>query len=93
MSNPGGDRVRVEIFSGPDCHLCAEAKAVLEKLGLDFDFELVEHDINDDPEIYERYRHEIPVVHIDGRKAFKYQVDPIDARRRIERAQRRRSGV
>lgn len=93
MTDPGGGRVRVEIFSGPECHLCAEAKAVLEKLELDINFELIEHDINDDPEIFERYHLEIPVIHIDGRKAFKYRVDPVDARQRIERAQRRRSGA
>ncbi|MEE8409568.1 MAG: glutaredoxin family protein [Myxococcota bacterium] len=83
--------VRVEIFSGPDCHLCDEAKAVLEDLRRELDFELVEHSIHDDPELYERYRLEIPVVQIDGRKAFKYRVDRDDAEERITRAQRRRS--
>ena len=78
--------VRVEIFSGTNCHLCDVAKAVLENLRVDLQFQLQEVQIGSDPELYERYRLEIPVVHIDGRKAFKFRVDPAEARLRIERA-------
>lgn len=46
-------------------------------------FELVEVDIAGDPELEARYREWLPVVEIDGERAFVYHVDPIAFRRKI----------
>jgi hypothetical protein len=48
-------------------------------------FELVEIDISGDPELEARYREWLPVVEIDGERAFVYSVDPIGLRRRLAR--------
>ena len=40
-------------------------------------------DISGDDELERRHRHEIPLVTIAGRRAFKYQVDPAELRRRV----------
>jgi glutaredoxin len=77
--------LRVEIYSKRDCCLCDEAKAVLDRVRADVAFELVEVDIEGDAELMERYRTEIPVVFVDGRKAFKYRVDEAELRRRLAR--------
>jgi hypothetical protein len=42
-----------------------------------------EVDITDDPELEARYREWLPVIEIDGRRAFVYYVDPGALRRRI----------
>ncbi len=48
-------------------------------------FELVEVDISGDPELEAAYREWLPVVEIDGERAFVYHVDPIGLRRKLAR--------
>ena len=80
----------VEIFSKPGCHLCQEAKALLQELQASHSFLLREVDISTRADLLERYAEEIPVVFINGRKAFKYRVDPKQFVRRLRGAQPRR---
>ena len=80
----------VEILSKPDCHLCDEAKALLQALQASHSFTLQEVDITTDADLLERYREEIPVVFINGRKAFKYRVDAKQFVRALRRAQPQR---
>lgn len=65
---------RIEIFTRPACHLCDEAKSVLAAARRRFEFELVEHNVDDDPAWIVAYGDDVPVVWIDGRKAFKHRV-------------------
>ncbi len=78
--------IRVEVYGKPDCKPCQEAKAVLRRLQRDLPFDLVDVDITLDPVVERRYRREVPVVFVDGRKALKLRVPEKEARRRIERA-------
>lgn len=67
--------IRVELLSKADCPLCEKAKAVLEAVRREHPFELVERDIAADPDLYDRYRIDIPVVRVAGVDAFKHRVD------------------
>ena len=58
--------MRVTLFSKPGCHLCEEVRAVLDELQSELGFALEEIDITRDPQIFARYRYEIPVVWRDG---------------------------
>jgi hypothetical protein len=49
-------------------------------------FGLREVDISGDAELEARYREWLPVVEIDGERAFVYHVDPKGFRRRLERS-------
>jgi hypothetical protein len=49
------------------------------------EFELREVDIGGDPELEARYREWLPVVEIDGERAFVYYVQPEALVRRLER--------
>ena len=49
------------------------------------DFDLREVDISGDPDLEARYREWLPVVEIDGERAFVYFVDPTGFRRRMQR--------
>jgi hypothetical protein len=53
---------------------------------LDVPFELEEIGIGGDPELERRYRQWLPVVEIDGERAFVYHVDEAALRRRLARA-------
>ena len=46
-------------------------------------FELQEVEIDGDPELESRYREWLPVVEIDGDRAFVYYVDPDAFRRKV----------
>jgi len=63
--------LKLTIYSKKDCHLCEEAKSVLAK----YPVEIEEIDIETDPQLFEKYRYEIPVIFLDDRKLFKYRVD------------------
>jgi hypothetical protein len=58
---------------------------VLGRLRDELDFELVAVDITGDAELERRYREWLPVVEIDGERAFVYSVDAEGFRRKLAR--------
>ena len=78
--------VEVRVYSAAGCHLCDVAKELLERERDRYGFELVEIDITGDHELEAAYREQIPVVFVDGRKAFKYTVDLAELHRRLDAA-------
>jgi glutaredoxin len=65
----------VVVYSREGCHLCEVLKETLKRLEGEADFQWREVDIDGDAELRARYNDEVPVVFIDGRKAFKYRMD------------------
>jgi hypothetical protein len=55
----------------------------VEEVRADTPFELEQVDIGGDPELEQRYREWLPVVEIDGERAFVYYVDPDALRRKV----------
>jgi glutaredoxin len=78
----------VEIFSKPHCHLCEEAKGLLQQLQAVHSFVLQEIDITTDAALLKQYAEEVPVIVINRRKAFKYRLDPQQFLRYLQRAKR-----
>jgi len=70
--------IHVEIYSRPGCHLCDEAKAVIESAGGRHRLELRVVNVEDDPQLEARYGTEIPVVFINGKEAFRQRVDALE---------------
>jgi hypothetical protein len=56
----------------------------VEEVRAEREFELRVVDIGGDPELEARYREWLPVVEIDGRRAFVYHVQAVDLRRRLD---------
>jgi glutaredoxin len=79
------------LFHARDCHLCADARAELERLGAELGFALAEVEIDGVPELERRYRERIPVVEIDGAEVATYHVFPGPFRRAFAAAQSRLS--
>jgi hypothetical protein len=71
------------LFHAAGCHLCERARDVLVRVRADVPFELEEIDIGGVPELEERYREWLPVVELDGRRAFVYFVDEAAFRRKL----------
>ena len=63
------------MYSRKGCHLCDVVKETLTEVQGEAEFRWREVDIDDDAELRQRYNDEVPVVFIDGRKAFKYRMD------------------
>jgi len=80
--------VTVTLYHAPGCHLCDRAREVLVAARGELGFELVEVDIAGDPELEARHREWLPVVEIDGERAFVYYVDPDGLRRKVARVSR-----
>lgn len=69
----------VVVYSRLGCCLCDVVKETLAEMrgkaaeqGADFEWRDV--DIDADPELRQKYNEEVPVVVIDGRKAFKFRM-------------------
>jgi hypothetical protein len=80
-----GPELRITLYTKSDCDLCHEAKAMLLALQRELGFELDEIDIMTDPTLYDTFHIEIPVGYLDGRKLFKYRVNPALLRRQLHR--------
>ena len=65
---------QVTLYTRKGCCLCDDAKRVLESVRSRAVFELHEVDIDTDAGLQSSYNDEVPVIAINGRKAFKYRV-------------------
>lgn len=74
---------RVVVYSRRDCCLCDEALEQIEAARGAAAFSLEVVDVDTDPALAERYGDEVPVVEIDGRKAFKYRLTTRQLLRRL----------
>ena len=68
------------LYGRPGCHLCDDARAVLERVGHPFE----ELDIEADDDLLRRYLERIPVVALDGDELFDYFVDEATLRARLQ---------
>jgi glutaredoxin len=80
--------IEVVVYTKPGCCLCKEVKAQIAKIRARNGFDLRKVNILDDPALEEKYREEIPVVIINGRKGFKYHLKESELARRIENLSR-----
>ncbi len=66
----------IELYYRPGCHLCDEAKATITAAAAHHSFNFIERNVEEKEEWESSFGQEIPVVFIDGRKAFKHRVPP-----------------
>lgn len=65
---------KLTLYSRQDCCLCDDMKAAIRQVAATTPLELEEIDIDADETLRTRYNDQVPVLFIDGRKAFKYRV-------------------
>lgn len=53
---------KVTLYSKAGCHLCDEARDMLDEIATQVPYDLTEIDIRKDPQIFELYRYRIPVI-------------------------------
>jgi glutaredoxin len=69
----------VVLYTAHGCHLCEQARGVLDDEGVAYD----QVDITGDPALEADYREWLPVVEIDGERAFVYRIPRETLRRRL----------
>ena len=67
---------RIVLYGRSGCHLCDDARAILERIGEPF----TEKDITEDDALHAAYLERIPVVAVDGEEHFDHFVDEIALR-------------
>ena len=73
----------VVLYTRDGCSLCIKAKQVILAVRREIEFDFSEVDIGFEGDLYEDHKHSIPVIEIDGRRAFKYRVDPVELKKRL----------
>jgi len=73
----------VVVYSRKGCHLCEVVKESLAKLSRRGGFTWQEIDVDADHELRRQFNDEVPVVFIDGRKAFKYRMSEQEFLRKL----------
>jgi glutaredoxin len=74
---------QVVVYSRRGCHLCEIVKETLGKLERRGGFIWSEVDVDSDDTLRRQFTDEVPVVFIDGRKAFKYRMDEREFLRKL----------
>ena len=77
---------RVTLYSRAGCHLCDDARVVVEQVCTELGESYVEVSIDDDPELRRRFGEEIPVTFVDGRQHDYWRVDETRLRAALTRS-------
>ena len=75
LGRPRPQPVPLTLYSKPGCHLCEVMRSELERARVSRPFRITECNIEDDPQLQQRFGLSIPVLEIGGRVAFKGKLD------------------
>lgn len=66
---------QVIFYTKAGCHLCEEARDMLDDIAAEIVYNLTEIDIRSDPAIFEEYRYRIPVIIIDNETVVEGRIE------------------
>jgi glutaredoxin len=75
----------VTLYGKPGCHLCDDARAIVERVRAQRPFELQEVDVSLDPTMNREYGERIPVLALDGVELFEFHVEEAVLLRQLDR--------
>jgi glutaredoxin len=73
------------LYTRRDCCLCEEMKEVVRQFAKRYPLTVNEIDVDGSPELQDKYGNEVPVLFINGRKAFKYRVTSTELEKRLRK--------
>ena len=79
----------ITLYTRKECCLCDEMKKIVAQVISGTETEVQEIDVDSSPELREEFGGEVPVLFINGRKAFKYRVGARELKERLENELRR----
>lgn len=86
LNDPGmNSSARVRLYSKPGCHLCDDARLVIERVCAEVGTTYEELDISADPALMKQYGEQIPVTFVDGAQHDFWRVDEVRLRAALAR--------
>jgi len=79
-------QIEVVFYTKAGCHLCEDARDLLEEVAEGTEYVLTEIDIRSDMEVFERYRYRIPVILINGEVLLEGRIDALELVRAFRQA-------
>lgn len=76
--------IALTLYTRSGCHLCEDMDDILRPVAGELQCVLEHVDISGDPALEARFGEEIPVLFINGRKAFKYRLTERELRKRLQ---------
>jgi glutaredoxin len=67
--------IEVTFYTKAGCHLCEDARELLEEIAEQTEYTLTEIDIRHDPATFEAYRYRIPVILINQETLLEGRID------------------
>ncbi|MGY4767096.1 glutaredoxin family protein [Kribbella sp. CWNU-51] len=74
---------RVTMYGKPGCHLCDDARAIVQAVCAELGVEWTEVDITQDDRLFTEYGEQIPVTFVDGKQHDFWRVDPVRLRKAL----------
>jgi hypothetical protein len=75
----------VVLITKADCHLCAEARAAVDRVTAGLGIAWTEKSVDDDAALRERFAEEIPVVLVNGIQRDFWKIDEARLARTLQR--------
>jgi hypothetical protein len=80
--------IELTLVSREQCHLCEEMELIVAAETRNYPHRFRRIEVSAEPGLEARWGTEVPVLFINGRKAFKYRCTPVQLRRALARAAR-----
>lgn len=68
-------QIQVTFYTKAGCHLCEEARDMLDDIAALTPYDLTEVDIRSNPNIFEQYRYRIPVIIINNETTIEGRIE------------------
>lgn len=74
---------QITLYTRANCCLCEEMKEAVRKVAEELPLEIEEVDVDRVPDLKHKYGDEVPVLFINGRKAFKYRATVKELKKKL----------
>ena len=75
---------RVTLLTRPGCHLCDDARVIVQRVTADLEVGWDERNVDEDPELVAAYGDRVPVVLVDGTEHGYWRVEEQRLRRALQ---------
>ncbi len=73
------------LYTRKDCCLCEEMKSTIRQVAERFLLAIQEFDVDTSQELQEQYGNEVPLLFVNGRRAFKYRITAKELENRLKK--------
>lgn len=74
----------IKFYTKPKCSLCDEVRILLNRLRKEYPLEVEELNILDDPDLYQRYKYEIPVLSFPDLSQLQGKIDRKQVKEKLD---------